>query len=56
MTDPVEYPNPGSAIPGQPGYVVGECEHRVAVSEWRAGFRVCERCPDTQEQVTEVSK
>jgi hypothetical protein len=44
-----EYPAPGSAIPpeknfGMPGYVVGECGHRVAGSEWRAGFRNCERC------------
>lgn len=39
------YPEPGSDIPGQPGFVVGECEHRVAKSEWRAGFRTCERCP-----------
>ncbi|MET0492892.1 MAG: hypothetical protein ABW000_07140 [Actinoplanes sp.] len=29
-----------------PGYVAGWCGHRVAESEWRAGFRVCERCPD----------
>ena len=28
----------------QPGYVVGHCGHRVAHSEWRAGFRNCERC------------
>lgn len=27
------------------GFVVGECGHRVAGSEWRAGFRTCERCP-----------
>jgi hypothetical protein len=40
------YPAPGSAIPDMPGYVVGECLHRVAASEWRAGFRQCERCPD----------
>lgn len=39
------YPEPGSAIPDMPGYVVGKCTHRVAASEWRAGFRVCERCP-----------
>lgn len=39
-----EYPEPGSAIPGQSGYVVGTCGHRVAVSEWRASFRTCERC------------
>jgi hypothetical protein len=45
VDEPV-YPAPGSTIPGQPGYVVGHCEHRVARSEWRAGFRVCERCPE----------
>lgn len=28
-----------------PGYFVGRCGHRVAQQEWRAGFRVCERCP-----------
>ncbi|WP_242892647.1 hypothetical protein [Actinomadura litoris] len=38
------YPAVGSDIPGQPGYVVGECGHRVAASEWRSGFRTCERC------------
>ena len=42
---PAAYPEPGSEIPGQPGYVVGKCGHRVAASEWRSGFRVCERCP-----------
>jgi hypothetical protein len=26
------------------GFVVGECGHRVAGSEWRAGMRTCERC------------
>jgi hypothetical protein len=26
------------------GFVAGECGHRVAASEWRAGFRNCERC------------
>jgi len=40
-----DYPAPGSAIPGQPGYVVGTCGHRLAASEWRAGCRTCERCP-----------
>lgn len=34
------------AIGHRPGYVAGECGHAVALSEWRAGFRVCERCPD----------
>lgn len=28
-----------------PGYFVGRCGHRVAETEWRAGFRICERCP-----------
>lgn len=40
------YPEPGSEIPGQPGFVVGTCGHRLAGSEWRAGFRTCERCPN----------
>ena len=44
-----EYPIVGSIIPpgenfGQSGYVVGACGHRVAGSEWMAGFRNCERC------------
>lgn len=39
------YPAPGSRIPDMPGYVVATCGHRVAGSEWRAGFRTCERCP-----------
>lgn len=43
------YPEPGSNIPGQPGYVVGTCGHRVAGSEWKAGFRTCEHCPDKQD-------
>lgn len=31
----------------RPGYVAGQCGHATALSEWRAGFRVCERCiPD----------
>ena len=29
----------------RPGYVAGACGHAVAESEWRAGFRTCERCP-----------
>lgn len=39
------YPAPGSEIPDMPDYVVGTCGHRLAASEWRAGFRTCERCP-----------
>lgn len=40
---------PGDPIPpeqngGQAGYVAGECGHRVAGTEWAAGFRNCERC------------
>jgi hypothetical protein len=30
---------------GRPGYVAGTCGHAMAFSEWRAGFRNCERCP-----------
>lgn len=26
------------------GYVVGECRHAVAQSEWNAGYKKCERC------------
>lgn len=43
-----------SFTPGEPfvseafgpreGYVVGECAHAVARSEWNAGLRKCERC------------
>lgn len=46
----VDHPplNPGDPIPpewtgGMEGFVVGECGHRVAASEWRAGYRNCER-------------
>jgi hypothetical protein len=31
-----------------PGYYAGRCGHRVAISEWNAGFRTCERCPDDE--------
>lgn len=34
-----------NVIGARPGFVAGECGHAVAESEWRAGFRVCERCP-----------
>lgn len=34
--------NPGTGV--VPGYVAGECGHRVAQSEWDSGFRNCERC------------
>lgn len=37
---PVGEPFPGS----EEGYVTGLCAHRVARSEWAAGFRVCEHC------------
>lgn len=39
--EPFNHPELGP----MPGYVAGECGHRVAESEWRAGFRTCERCP-----------
>lgn len=54
--DPAAYPAPGSEIPGQPGYVVGTCGHRVAGSEWRSGFRTCERCPYPKQDDGEVSE
>jgi hypothetical protein len=44
------YPSPGSPIAGQLGYVVGICGHRVARSEWCAGFRLCERCVAVREE------
>jgi hypothetical protein len=34
----------GTPFPGWPGHVTGECGHAVAGSEWKAGFRNCERC------------
>jgi hypothetical protein len=35
----------GKGFPGcEDGYVTGLCGHRVARSEWAAGFRKCERC------------
>ena len=45
---------PGDPIPpertgGMTGFVVGECGHRLAGSEWRAGFRNCERCGEQGE-------
>ncbi len=51
-TDPlVTYAEPGTPFraPDLPpvlvaGFVVGECGHRVAGTEWRAGYRNCERC------------
>jgi hypothetical protein len=44
---------PGDPIPpertgGMTGFVVGECGHRLAASEWRAGFRNCERCGEAK--------
>lgn len=37
--------NPGDPIPNHPlgDYVLGECGHGVAASEWRVGYRNCER-------------
>lgn len=34
----------GEPFPGREGFVTGQCGHAVAGSEWRAGFRNCERC------------
>lgn len=46
QTEPVSPDVVGTPFPGRPGYLTGRCGHAVAGSEWRAGFRVCERCPD----------
>ncbi len=43
MADPGPYPHDGNGT--LLGYVAGWCGHKVARSEWRAGSRVCERCP-----------
>jgi hypothetical protein len=52
-TEWVLYRVPGMLVPGDPippeetggmrGFVVGMCGHRLAQSEWNAGFRNCER-------------
>jgi hypothetical protein len=49
FTTPLAELFPGDPIPpertgGMTGFVVGECGHRLAGSEWAAGFRNCERC------------
>lgn len=48
LAAPKAAPEPPRVVPGAvlvpPGYVVGECGHRVARSEWRAGNRTCESC------------
>lgn len=45
--------NPGTGV--QEGYVAGVCGHRVAQSEWKAGFRHCERWPGCTPDVTPVA-
>jgi hypothetical protein len=49
--------SPGDPIPpertgGMTGFVAGNCGHRVAASEWGAGFRNCERCGEGPDGVT----
>jgi hypothetical protein len=36
----------GTPHPLRPGMLVAVCGHGIAPSEWRAGFRLCERCHD----------
>jgi hypothetical protein len=36
----------GEGVGLMPAFVVGWCGHRVARSEWIAGLRTCERCPE----------
>jgi hypothetical protein len=44
-TSPIDMPIPFDAGYGpRTGFVVGECLHAVAESEWAAGYRNCERC------------
>lgn len=50
ITDGVPYVGPLHGP--MDGYVVGLCGHRVAGTEWRAGLRVCERCPSWSGPVT----
>jgi hypothetical protein len=56
------WPDPDTAVPFVgpdgpiPGYVAGHCGHRVAASEWRAGFRTCERCPAPAEATPDAVK
>jgi helix-turn-helix protein len=45
--------SPGDPIPpertgGMTGFVVGVCGHRLAGSEWAAGFRNCVRCGESR--------
>lgn len=50
----IEHPAAEEGVPFDPGtgpipgYYAGRCGHRVAIQEWRAGFRTCERCPDPE--------
>lgn len=34
----------GHPFPGRPGYITGLDGHAVAGSEWKVGYRICERC------------
>ena len=54
MNDQAPDLKPGDPIPaertgGMTGFRVGECGHRVAESEWVAGFRNCERCGEAED-------
>lgn len=42
----------GLPFPGRPDYLTGRCGHAVAGSEWKAGYRTCERCPVIEGQLT----
>ena len=43
--EPVAFVNPDLPPELTAGFVVGHCGHRVAATEWNAGYRYCERCP-----------
>lgn len=44
--EPVPFVNPELPPELTAGFVVGHCGHRVAGSEWSAGFRTCEHCTE----------
>ena len=39
-------PTAGTAVPGRPGRVVGDCGHPVWEVEWYGGRRTCQPCED----------
>jgi hypothetical protein len=46
LAEPAPFRHP--SLGEMPGFVAGRCGHRLARSEWDAGFRECERCPASE--------